>query len=462
MARPHPVSASTQVSGKQVARLNARIDRLPTWGLSRWVFLALGLSYFFVYYDITAFGVNLPVMLDDLRLTEAASGPAITGNLIAYIVGSYALGSAADYIGRRNALVISVAILAAGSVLTALSWDLFSLTLFRVITGLGMGAQIALAATLVGELSNARSRGRFLALNTLWAGAGFVVTPFLGMALLPLGGLGWRVLFAIPVLSLLVLAFCRDAAMPESPRWLVLHARAERAERIVAGMERIAQRRAGGALPEVPRVPAEDHVTGFPTRQLLSRQYLPRLLLVFAFWTVFYMWIYGYLGYQPTLLGEMGIDVPSGLLYTGLGYLGFLVGGLVTPVLIDHVERKTMVGLGIGVAVVGFLVLTFSAGPATVILGELFVGFGNISAVTAAYTYTTEVFPTRARASAMAIGDGLGHVGGAIVPYIVLALLGAVGPAPVFGGFAVLAALSLLLILGGVRTSKRGLTRLSQ
>ncbi|MGH3437607.1 MAG: MFS transporter [Sciscionella sp.] len=456
-----PEGAVGHRPGAPVAELNARIDRLPTWGLSWVVFLVLGLSYFFVYYDITAIGVSLPSMLANLRLPESASGPPITYNLLAYIVGSYALGSMADYIGRRRTLVISVMIITVGSLLTAFSWNLVSLTLFRALTGIGMGAQIALAATFLGEYSNAKSRGRFLALNTVWGALGFVVSPFIGLGLLPLPSVGWRILVGIGALAVVLLFFCRDRWLPESPRWLVLHGHAEAAERTVARMERNAERRSGRPLPPPAVIPAEEPLTGFPTAHLLSRKYLPRLAVVFFFWAMFYMWIYGYLGYQPTLLTKLGIALPSGLLYTGIGFLGFLAGGLLAPVLIDHLERKVLVGLGIVVAIGGFVLLALGTGPASIIVGELLVGFGNFAAVTAAYAYTAEVFPTRARASAMSIGDGLGHIGGAVAPYIVLALLSVTSARAVFGAFAVMALISLLIILGAVRATKRGLTELS-
>lgn len=447
---------------ESVAALNARIDRLPTWGLSWVVFLALGLSYFFVYYDITAVGVSLPALLEDLHLPESASGPPITYNLLAYIVGSYGLGTLADYIGRRRTLVISVLIITVGSLLTAFSWNLISLTTFRIITGVGMGAQIALAATLLSEYSNSTSRGKFLALNVVWGSLGFAVSPFIGLGLLPLPHIGWRILLGIGALAAVILVFCRDRWLPESPRWLVLHGREDEAEQTVRRMEHFAQRRSGAALPPAEVLPGEEQLTGFPTRQLLSRQYLPRLAVVFFFWAFFYMWIYGYLGYQPTLLTKLGVALPEGLLYAGIGFLGFVAGGVTAPFMIDRIERKLLIGAGIGISIVGFVLLAVSTGAATIIIGELVVGFGNFLAVTTAYAYTSEVFPTRARASAMSIGDGLGHGGGAVAPYIVLALLGAFGARAVFGSFAVMALISLLIILAAVPTTKRALTQLSQ
>jgi len=79
------------------------------------------------------------------RCRRVGAGVLVLG-LAAYAVGSYGLGTVADAFGRRKALIISLTLITAGTVLTALSWNLATLTIFRVITGLGMGAQISLAS----------------------------------------------------------------------------------------------------------------------------------------------------------------------------------------------------------------------------------------------------------------------------------------------------------------------------
>ena len=127
---------------ERVALLNARLDRLPVFGLSRWVFVVVGAAYFFTFYDITAIGVTLPVLEQQFGLSGTELALPVTTNLFAYIVGAYVLSSVADYIGRRRALAFSVLLLFVGGILTALSWNLETLAIFRAVTGLGMGAEI--------------------------------------------------------------------------------------------------------------------------------------------------------------------------------------------------------------------------------------------------------------------------------------------------------------------------------
>jgi MFS transporter, putative metabolite:H+ symporter len=455
------MSTSPPDTATRVADLNARLDRLPSFGLLPLVFVVVGAAYFFTFYDITAIGVTLPVLEQRFGLTGADLALPVTTNLFAYIVGAYALSSVADYIGRRRALAIAVLLLSVGSILTALSWDLMSLSAFRAVTGLGMGAEIALAATIMTELSPPRLRGRGVALNVFWGGVGLAAAPWIGLGLitwLP-PDIGWRVVFALGALAVLLLVFLRDRWVPESPRWLVLHGQPERAEALMARME--AHVRAKGAdLPEPRTAEAEANLTTFPTWELLRPPYLSRVLVVFFYWFFTYMAAYAYLAYLPTLLEEMGVG--ESLLYSAIGDLGFLIGGGLAVLVIDRWNRKHSAAAAGVVGMIGITLIAVSNGPLLLIVGALLAGVW-IMAPALGYAYTSEVFPTRARASGMSIGDGLGHLGGAVQPYIVVAALAAFGARGTFGLMvAMIAVAAAIILFGGIRTAGDRLTELAR
>lgn len=446
---------------RHVAELNARLDRLPRWGLSPLLFVVVGASYFFTFYDITAIGVTLPTLTPAFHLSGADEALPVTANLFAYMLGAYGLGTVADYVGRRRALMLSVAILTLGGVLTALSWNLASLTAFRFVVGIGMGAQIALAATIMTELAPPGMRGRAVALNVFWGGVGLAAATWVGIGLLQLGPVGWRLVFAVGALTVFLLLFLNDRWVPESPRWLVLHGRGEEADALMARMEdRV--RRAGVDLPPPRDVSAEAALGRFPTAELFRGPYLGRLVVVFAFWFFTYMASYAYLAYQPTLLIQMGGSAPHGLLYTALGDVAFPVGALLAVLLIDRWNRKYLAAGAGAVGILGIAIVALSQGPAAIVVGSFIAGIWILSPAYG-YAYTSEVFPTRARASAMSIGDGLGHLGGAVQPYIVVAALGALGARATFWVIAgMLAVGALVILLGGMRTAGESLTEMAR
>lgn len=446
---------------ERVALLNARLDRLPVFGLNRWVFVVVGAAYFFTFYDITAIGVTLPVLEQQFGLSGTELALPVTTNLFAYIVGAYVLSSVADYIGRRRALALSVLLLFVGGILTALSWNLETLAIFRAVTGLGMGAEISLAATIMTELSPPRMRGRGVALNVFWGGVGLAAAPWIGLGLiswLP-ATVGWRVVFGIGALAIFLLAFLNDRWVPESPRWLVLHGHADRAEELMQRMEHHV-RATGRELSEAEPSPAEANLTTFPTAELLRPPYLSRVLVVFFFWFFSYMAAYAYLAYLPTLLKAMGVS--ENLLYSAIGDIGFVLGGFLAMVAIDRWNRKySAAGAGL-VGMVGLALIAVSNGPVLLILGALLAGIW-IMAPALGYAYTSEVFPTRARATGMSIGDGLGHLGGAVQPYIVVAGLAAFGPRGTFGLMIVMIAIAASIIFfGGMKTAGDRLTDLAR
>ena len=451
----------TPATGTEVAQLNARIDRLPAWGLSPFVFFLLGCCYLFAFYDITAISVTLPVLSVQFHLTGQQLSLPVTANLVGYIVGAYGFGTLADYIGRRLSLAFVITILAVGAILTALSWNLASLTAFRFLIGIGIGAQISLSSTMISEFSPAHRRGRYLSYNAFWGAVGLAVTPFVGIPLIPIPNIGWRIVFAIPTIAIFLLFFLQDRFVPESPRWLILNGQGERARQLVTRMEEKAARVTGQQVPPPPEVPAEDPGTTFPTLEIFGR-YPGRIALVFAFWFFFYLTAYAFTAYEPTLLVKTGASVPTGILYTALGLVGFPVGAILQTFLVDMVQRKYLVVCGLIVSAIGLILLATNQSPAQVVVGGFVFTMGNYFALVPAYTYTSEVFPTRARASGMAIGDGVGHVGGAVQPFIVLALLAALGARVDFWWMAAMVVVALLLMLGGVRSTRRSLTGIAQ
>jgi putative MFS transporter len=73
------------------------------------------------------------------------------------------------------------------------------------------------------------------------------------------------------------------------------------------------------------------------------------------------------------------------------------------------------------------------------------------------YTYTAEHFATNARATSVALSDGLGHVGGALAPLIVLGAYSAWGFSSAFLVTGVTGFATAGLLLLGIRATGRSL-----
>jgi MFS transporter, putative metabolite:H+ symporter len=443
-----------------IAQLNARIDRLPRFGLNPMLFVLIGASYFFVFYDITVIGGTLPVLAAQYHWSNGQLALPVSMNLAGYMVGAYVLSTVADYWGRRWALAISCVLLTIGAVLTAISWDYASFVAFRAFTGLGMGAQISLAATMMTELASTKLRGRAIAYNVFWGACGLGAAPWVVLELLKVGSVGWRLSFAMGGLVVFVLFFLQDRFLPETPRWLVLHGQTERAEQVVVRMEDNV-RAHGDVLPEPPPVSPEKELDKVPLLEILRPPYVSRVGVVFLFWFMTYMAGYAYLAYQPSILNNLHVGTPHGLYFSAIGDCSFPVGAIIVCYLIDKWDRKYLVVCAGFVGLIGLTLISLANGPTLIIIGSIIAGFWILSPALG-YAYTAEVFPTRARATGMALGDGAGHGGAVVQPYIMVALLaGFSGKFTLWMIMAMLGSGMIIMFVGGLRTAGAHLTDLN-
>src|SRR5262245_38962078 len=145
-------SSDSDDNDSLISQLGTRIDSLQKIPISTGVLLALSLASFFTYYDFSNYAYISPMLKESWNIqdSEIALGASLT--VIGYVIGAVIITIYADLYGRRPALIISVLILASGSVLSASAQDMTQLVIFRLITGIGIGSEIAIVATYIGEI----------------------------------------------------------------------------------------------------------------------------------------------------------------------------------------------------------------------------------------------------------------------------------------------------------------------
>jgi len=418
------VSTNSNEIGKAMADIRARIDRIPIRPYPRTWLVVLGIGYFFAFYDILSLGYTfVSPMVVQLHLTETLISASASATLFGYIVGTYVVSTVSDYVGRRLGLITNALFVAIGTIITAVSFNAAELIGGRFIAGMGIGAEISIINTFMSEVTPAHIRGKMTQWAYVSGALGFALTPFIALVLIPTGPNGWRYLFGIPAVIAVAIVFVRFS-MPETPRWLLLKGRREEAEVVVEKMESFASRKIG-ALPSVPNYIPEAGMKHFPTREILTRKYAPRLAIVATFWFLDYTLAYGILGFAPLIFVSSGFLFTSAVWYIGLGSTGYLVGAIGMTFIADKWERKYLIISALIPAIVA--VFTFAGAliihSAILLTIGAFLGAFATAFAVPAYTYTAEIFPTRARASGFALSDGIGHFGGAIVPFIFSAMV---------------------------------------
>ena len=224
----------------------ARLDRLRWGRFHTLVVAALGITWILDGLEVTLAGSLSGALKDSptLRFSNADIGIASSAYLAGAVLGALFFGWLTDRIGRKKLFFITLAVYLAATAATAFSWNLWSFALFRFVTGAGIGGEYTAINSTIQELVPARYRGwTDLVINgSFWIGA--AIGAVLGIVLLNPAvidpELGWRVAFlAGAILGLIV--FLMRFWIPESPRWLMIHGQPERAQAIVADIERGSQ-----------------------------------------------------------------------------------------------------------------------------------------------------------------------------------------------------------------------------
>src|SRR5215210_1750696 len=148
-------------------------------------------------------------------------------------------GLLADRIGRRQVFALTLLVFGVATGASALAWSLGALLVFRFLIGLGLGAELPVASTLVSEFAPARVRGRVVvALEAFWA-VGWTLAALIGFLVVPRSDAGWRWALALGALPALYAVVVRRG-LPESVRFLESRGRVAEAEDAVRRFERAA------------------------------------------------------------------------------------------------------------------------------------------------------------------------------------------------------------------------------
>ncbi len=218
----------------------ARLDRLP-WSRWHWiVVVALGITWILDGLEVTLVGSIAAVLTekDTLHFSTAQATAAGSFYLAGAVAGALLFGYMTDRFGRKKLFMVTLGVYLLFTVATALAWSFWSFMLFRFLAGMGIGGEYSAINSAIDELVPARVRGRVaLAINSSWwlgtaAAAGLTV-----VLLNTLGNnISWRVGFGLGAILALGILFIRNT-VPESPRWLLTHGRAEEAEDVVEQIE---------------------------------------------------------------------------------------------------------------------------------------------------------------------------------------------------------------------------------
>ena len=449
----------------------ARLDRLP-WSAWHWrVVIALGVSWLLDGLEVTVVGSLGPALQrpDTLGLTAGQIGWAASAYIGGAVLGALYFGRLADKLGRKRMFLVTLVVYLIATVMTAFTWDIASFAFCRFLTGFGIGGEYAAINSAIDELIPARVRGRVdLAINgTFWIGAalGAGLSVVLLNPRLIEPHFGWRVAFALGgILAFAILLVRRH--VPESPRWLLMHGRAEEAEAVVRQIEKEV-----GVTEE-----SGHHLELRPLRAIPWSEVFHVLLVRYRARAVFGLtlmasqaFFYNAIFFTYALVLARFYGVPDDRV--GYYIFPFAIGNFLGPLLLGHlfdsVGRRFMIAATYALAGLGLLVTGYAFNQewltaTTQALAWSAIFFVASAAASSAYLTVSEVFPLEMRAISISLFYAAGTaLGGFVGPPLYGAMIESGSRDALFGAYAFAAVLmigaALVTLFLGVDAERRPL-----
>jgi len=363
-------------------------------------------------FDLLAISFATAGIMNEFQIPPATGlGLVLSMDLIGMAIGSFVLGGAADYFGRRKAILVFLVIMATGMYLCSHATSRETLAAFRFFTGLGIGGMLAAINAAAAEFSNDRMRRFWVALMTIGYPLGNILAALVLSPLLKTHT--WRIVFELGAVATAVMIPVVWFLMPESVSWLCRVQPANALARINEGL-----RRMGRATIEALPAKSAGRFKA-PLADVFKKPYLNLTLLLVVGYFAHIISFYYLLKWVAPIVKQLGFspsNIADVLLWVSIGGAA---GGALLGVL---AMRMNLILLTSTVLVLGMISISiFGMGQSS--LGELkaivaVCGFFTNAGIVGLYTLLALAYPTHLRATGTGVVIGAGRGGAALGPVL--------------------------------------------
>jgi putative MFS transporter len=369
-------------------------------------------GHLFDGYGINMIGVTIAGMIATFHLQPHQAGLLASSVFYGMLIGTLFVGPVVDRIGRKRGLLLSIVIYSIFSLLCALATSYNQLVWFRVLQGVGLGAEVPVTLIYVSEFMPTKYRGRAVTSATFFWTSGSMAAALLGMVLIPM--FGWQSMFIAGFLPALLL-LPMWSIIPESVRFLVRRGKLDEAERIVDKLSTVSAKQIAEQSVSAGAKVTEEKVS---ISQIFKGKYGKLTIGVWLMLFICGFVFYGLGAWLPSIFLKMGFGFVKSLSYsaviTGSGAVGAVMGGT----LVDRIGyRRTLISFFL---ISGASLLLWGMSPnATimVLLGMITscLGFGAGGVI---FAYTSSLYPTAVRATGTGWAAFWQRCGGIVAPYV--------------------------------------------
>jgi putative MFS transporter len=421
------------------------LDEAKISPLHRRVVGLIAAGYFFDVIDFTIFGALVPFLLQSKFATGAEVAAIGSATIFGMFLGTAGQGEFTDRFGRRFIYQFNLLLFGAFTILGAFAPSVTLLIVCRFIAGIGLGAEQPLAFAYAGEYSPKRIRGRILAIVHFIGGA--CVWP-IGTALVLLFGNFatmpehvWRgVWLLIGVGALIVWVF--RFTLPESPRFLATHGRGDEALKV---LERL-----GIKGPTEPLSSDAASNTKSDPIGIVFRMFPVRVVAGMICFTAFFGVAIGLGAWLPNMMNAKGFSITKSLQYTLVMNFAVPCASIFMMYALDKYGRKiTSVCAFVAAGLMAIVFANAGTPMELMIAGFIMVFFVQVAG-NSMQIFTSEVFPTNARASGFGLASGVGRLATAFIMPTILWVQNGWGLTTVF------VCLAIMLLIAAAAVTQLG------
>ncbi|CAG9219527.1 4-hydroxybenzoate transporter PcaK [Paraburkholderia sabiae] len=387
---------------------------------SRFQWLVFAMCFVIVLmdgFDTAAIGFIAPSLLSEWHIGKAALAPVLSAALFGLACGALLSGPLSDRCGRRMVLTVSVLLFGASCFASAFSQNLAELTKLRFVTGVGLGAAMPNAVTLMSEFSPDGKRATIVNLMFCGFPLGAAFGGFLAAWMIP--QFGWRSVLLLGGVVPLLLAVVLALRLPESIRYMV--AKQKPTDKIRKVLARISpEARSAHAFVMQENV---KHAAGEGgIRIVLSRSFLLGSVML---WLCYFMGLvifYGLVNWMPVLLKDAGLTPQRAALVSALFPLGG-AGTVLCGMLMDRFNPNRVVAVAYASGAIAVYAIGQAMGNIGLLMCAVFIAGVLVNTAQASMPALAAAFyPTAGRGTGVAWMLGVGRFGGIAGSFLVAEL----------------------------------------
>jgi MFS family permease len=364
-------------------------------------------------FDVLSSAFSAPGITKEWGIPRSELGIVLSAELIGMGFGSVILGGVADKIGRKPAMLACLVIMAIGMYMAHAATGVDNLTIWRFLTGLGIGGMLAATNAVTAETSSKEGRSLAMALYVIGYPVGGVIGGFAAQSWL-LVDYDWRAVFLFGAVVTAVMIPLVMLFVPETPAFYA----ARRPEGAVAKINKsLAALRQPPieALPEIAPSAPKPKVT-----DILADPRLRPVTLLLAFGYLFHTITFYYiLKFAVKIVADTGIPQADAASVLTWANIGGATGGALFGFLLRKWDIK---GPTIFAAVLGSAAVVYFGTGQDTLWGWRMAAFLTMfflnAAIVGYYAAFARGFPAFARATGTGFALGVGRAGAAGSPII--------------------------------------------